>query len=54
METKVCGCGVEHDEAAWKALPFVGMMVDEVAELEMRNCECGSTLCLETLLEVST
>jgi hypothetical protein len=40
-------CGIVHDGDAWAALSFVGRMVDEVETLELRNCECGSTLAIE-------
>ena len=44
---KQCGCGLSHDAAAWRALPFVGFMLDEAETIELRNCACGSTLAIE-------
>jgi len=34
---------IKADPAKWAALPFVGEMLG----LELRNCECGSTLAIE-------
>ena len=44
---KRCRCGASYEEAAWKALPFVG--VDHDYCLEFRNCQCGSTLAVPRL-----
>lgn len=41
---KVCSCGREHDAAAWKALPYVGVQDDVDCRFELRNCVCGSTI----------
>lgn len=43
-EPKRCGCGREHDAAAWRALPFVGVQDDVDCRFELRNCVCGSTI----------
>ncbi len=43
---KSCGCGRIHDAFAWIALPYVGVMADDVESLELRNCACGSTLAI--------
>ena len=40
------GCGVLHTAAGWSQLQYLGTLIDSVASLEMRNCPCGSTLCL--------
>ena len=53
---KRCGCGREHDRAAWAELPFVGVFEDSVVTedhpeaetLEMRNCACGSTITVKS------
>lgn len=44
------------DAAAWAALPFVGLQKTyadpgEPSHLEMRNCACGSTLCVPVTRE---
>lgn len=44
---KRCGCGAVHTLAQWRALKLVGEFVDEVVELELRNCTCGSTISVE-------
>lgn len=41
---KRCRCGRGYDANAWSRLELVGDMKDEVEHLEMRNCECGSTI----------
>lgn len=45
---KVCACGRHYTRIAWRALPLVGIQqVDEqpsADDIELRNCECGSTL----------
>lgn len=42
---KICTCcGKSHDAAAWKALEFVGTWGDSVETLELRNCQCHSTI----------
>ncbi len=38
---------------AWETLPFVGIQrspAPSIPSLEMRNCQCGSTLCKEVSL----
>jgi hypothetical protein len=44
---KACECGRRHTLAGWGALAYVGSYCDEVVSLEMRRCECGSTLSVE-------
>ena len=44
---KACACGRVHDVYDWVRLPFVGIMSDDVDRLELRNCECNSTLAIE-------
>jgi len=42
-------CGlVVLTEAAWDALPLVGVQADDSETLELRNCPCGSTQALLT------
>ena len=43
---KRCGCGQRYDAHGWKLLPKVGRQRDWVSELELRNCPCGTTLCV--------
>lgn len=56
--TAVDLCTVDHqaikrDESAWSKLPYVGEMLtynDEpgaATHLELRNCQCSTTLCRE-------
>jgi hypothetical protein len=45
MWPKTCRCGAAWSHAAWATLFFVGYADGgEDGELELRNCECGSTL----------
>lgn len=46
---KTCRCGATHDEAAWSALPLVGMQDagEPGLDYELRNCRCRSTLAIE-------
>jgi CheY-like chemotaxis protein len=46
---KRCSCGREHTRAQWAALARCGRMhlVRRHAVLELRNCDCGSTLALQ-------
>jgi hypothetical protein len=39
-----CGCGRQYSSDEWIALPYVGVMADEVEVVELRNCVCGSTI----------
>jgi hypothetical protein len=44
-DDKPCGCGRTHTAAQWAALEMVGTQPDYAGgALELRNCECGSTL----------
>ena len=51
--TKNESCPISHedlksDKLLWQSLPYVGVqLVDGGASLELRNCLCGSTLCVE-------
>lgn len=40
----VCACGRSHTREQWGELEYVGPMDDGVDEIEMRNCECNSTV----------
>lgn len=42
-----CSCKRTFTLAEWEALPYVGVMRDDVERLELRNCLCGSTRALE-------
>lgn len=42
---KLCSCcrrAISQEE--WSGLPLVGIQADDVEALELRDCECGSTL----------
>lgn len=39
-----CGCGAMYDDCTWESLPYVGTMGDELETIELRNCDCGSTI----------
>jgi hypothetical protein len=41
---KRCGCGLEYDARSWSDLPLAGYQTDDIENLELRNCPCGSTL----------
>lgn len=50
---KTCGCGAAYAEEAWRALNFDGIQEGSddtgrrfAADLEMRRCLCGSTICV--------
>lgn len=45
-------CPAIYTLACWRALPFVGIQHGGELPLELRNCECGSTLAIE--LEVAS
>lgn len=50
---KVCTCcrkAVSKQE--WNLLRYVGRQADDVETLEMRDCTCGSTLCVRLELFV--
>jgi hypothetical protein len=46
---KTCACGLVYDVDTWRELAFVGVHREGggYPDLELRNCSCGSTLCLE-------
>ena len=42
---KTCRCGASWSRKAWAQLPLVGYADGgDDGELELRNCDCGSTL----------
>lgn len=44
---KSCRCGRRWTALEWRGLPFVGVMdfgEEDEPRLELRNCDCGSTL----------
>jgi hypothetical protein len=44
----VCSCGIKYSAQRWDTLPLRGYMSSgNGGILEMRNCACGSTRCLE-------
>lgn len=46
-EWKRCSCGRAYDDAAWRALPFVGEWDDGVEVFELRQCfDCRSTIAI--------
>jgi hypothetical protein len=47
---KQCGCGREHSAEAWETLHLVGEQTTDVETLEMRNCQCGSTIAVRTFV----
>jgi len=49
---KKCGCGLSYSLETWCALPHPKSAVwpiDEHEALEMRDCPCKSTLCVQLL-----
>ena len=40
-------CDASYDAEAWSKLPLRGWCGDRSMRLEMRNCSCGSTLCID-------
>ena len=42
---KTCACGRHYTAEEWKKLQLVGIWKSE--NLELRNCECGSTISIE-------
>lgn len=45
---KRCACGVGHTAVSWRGLRLVGIWdLGDGERAEMRNCVCGSTLCIE-------
>jgi len=43
---KRCACGAAFTQRQWNALKLVGYHSDDVEELELRNCGCGSTIAI--------
>jgi len=37
-------CPRVHDQKSWAQLEYVGTTRDDIEELELRNCPCGTTL----------
>jgi hypothetical protein len=48
---KRCPCGALYSLPDWQDLELVGHYPDERPPLELRNCECGSTIALEVEAE---
>jgi hypothetical protein len=44
---KTCGCGARYTAAEWGELQYVGVHDDWVERIELRNCRCGSTICVD-------
>ena len=45
MNMKTCACGRRYDSDGWERLQRLGTMDDgEGGTLEIRNCECRSTI----------
>lgn len=44
---KRCACGLTYASAAWGELPSLGVMTYAGEAFELRNCACGSTLCVK-------
>lgn len=46
---KKCSCcNRVHEAASWTALPLKGIQKDEWEAMELRNCQCNSTLAVIT------
>jgi hypothetical protein len=45
---KVCSGGKKYMPSEWRALPLVGWQGAGVAGGEVRNCTCGSSMCVIT------
>jgi len=43
---KTCACGRSYTAEQWRRLRLVGIQPDEPVDLELRDCECGSTLAM--------
>jgi len=43
---KRCSCGACYTEQQWESLPIVGDQGDDVEDIELRNCTCGSTIAI--------
>lgn len=41
---KTCPCGQSFTGPRWKGLLFVGYQAGDDGDLELRNCDCGSTI----------
>lgn len=48
-----CSCGRSHTLAEWDKLPLVGVMDADGEKLEQRNCECGSTISILLVDQIS-
>lgn len=47
-ETIQCGCGRKYSTEEWNRLEYVGLQDDQDGGwLELRNCQCRSTLAIE-------
>ena len=54
LKTKNCACGRTYSRCEWEALKVIGYHdahYDEDKRLELRNCNCGSTItvCLPSM-----
>jgi hypothetical protein len=51
---KSCRCGKDFTADAWLDLIPIGLMDggDDYTMLDLRNCPCGSTICVEVLILV--
>lgn len=49
---KSCGCGRKYTANDWLDLIPIGFMdgYNDYTLLDMRNCPCGSTICVESLI----
>ena len=45
---KTCACGKRFSRRTWAKLGFVGVRVDTIEHLELRNCTCRSTIARAT------
>lgn len=43
---KRCACGQAWTLEGWRSLFLAGRLKDEVEDLELRTCTCGSTIAL--------
>lgn len=48
---KTCKCGLAYSRPEWEGLALVGTQPSDTERLlitlELRNCRCGSTICIE-------
>ncbi|MDB5216040.1 MAG: hypothetical protein JWO86_3967 [Myxococcaceae bacterium] len=41
---KRCACGAVWTARTWTTLSYAGRMSDEIDDVELRHCTCGSTI----------